>query len=77
MKYKVIKEYAGIEVGSEVKLSESNAKYLISQGYVEPIDEIPAQNKAIEPKYEKNVTFTIEGRGLKGVLTKSQNRGRK
>jgi hypothetical protein len=63
MKYKVIKEYAGIEVDSEVKLSESNAKYLIEQGYVELIDEsntppsqpeAPAQNKAIEPKYKKN-----------------------
>jgi len=54
MKYKVIKEYAGIEIGSEVKLSESNAKYLISQGYVDPIDESPAQNKVIEPKYKRN-----------------------
>lgn len=65
MKYRVIKEYAGIEVGSEVKLSESSARYLIEQGYVEliiePIEPIkatvtlsPAQNKAIEPKYKRN-----------------------
>lgn len=55
MKYKVIKEYAGIEVNSEVKLSESSAKYMIEQGYVEPIGEpTPAQNKAIEPKYKRN-----------------------
>lgn len=96
MKYKVIKEYAGIEVGSEVKLSESSAKYMIEQGYVELIDEVeepneilvfdgfndksessPAQNKAIEPKYEHNVTFSVEGSKLTGVLTKSQKKGRK
>jgi len=61
MKYKVIKEYAGIEVGSEVKLSESNAKYMIERGYVESINHTApetkaknAENKAIEPKYKRN-----------------------
>lgn len=59
MKYKVIKEYAGIEVESEVKLSESSAKYMIEHGYVELIDEsapapAPAENKSIEPKYKRN-----------------------
>jgi len=69
MKYKVIKEYAGIEVRSEVKLSESSARYMIEHGYVEPIPEqqsapitvtikgsdlSSALNKAIEPKYKRN-----------------------
>ena len=58
MKYKVVKEYAGIEVGSEVKLSDLNARYMIERGYVEPISESEkassAQNKAIEPKYKRN-----------------------
>lgn len=61
MKYIVIKEYAGIGIDSEVVLSESSAKYMIEQGYVEaiqdedsPVTPAPAQNKAIEPKYKRN-----------------------
>jgi len=61
MKYKVIKEYAGIEVYSEVKLSESSARYMIEQGYVEPITE----------HQSAPVTVTIEGRKLAQVLNKA------
>ena len=62
MKYKVIKEYAGIEVGSIVRIADGSVKYMVGQGYVEQVETVdvvkietpPAQNKAIEPKYKRN-----------------------
>lgn len=64
MKYKVIKEYSGIGVDSEVNLSESSAKYMIEQGYVEPI----------QIEENKNITFEISGEKLTSVLGKAQNK---
>lgn len=62
MKYKVIKEYAGIEVGSEIKIAEGAVKYMVESGYVEPI----------QVEDEKKVTFEISGEKLRGVLNKAQ-----
>lgn len=64
MKYRVIKEYAGIEVGSEVKLADSSVKYMIESGYVEPIME------PIEPIIP-NLTVTIEGSNLASALDRA------
>lgn len=64
MEYEVIKEYSGIKVGSKVKISPGLVNYMISEGYVKPIEQSnePAQNiqlsqpenKAITPKYKRN-----------------------
>ena len=39
MKYKVIKEFAGIVAGTEMEISDSRSGYMIEAGYVEPIEE--------------------------------------
>ena len=63
MKCKVIKEYAGIKIGTEVFISGDRLDYMIRKGYVEPIKPKKAkvQNKMIDPKYKKNVTFKDKG----------------
>lgn len=51
--YKVIKEYAGVQVGSEVNIHPKHLNHMLKNGYIEPIQE--AENKMIEPIY-KNKT---------------------
>jgi len=52
MKYKVIKEYAGIEVGSEVKIADGAVKYMVTEGYVEPIETtVTAESMTDEPAH--------------------------
>lgn len=48
--YRVIKEFAGIKVGTERNFNEAGAKLLIKKGLIEKVKavkEVP-QNKAIE-----------------------------
>lgn len=50
-KFVVKKEYAGIKPGTEVKVNPIREKYMIDNGYVEPINQKPKRapkNKAIE-----------------------------
>ena len=56
MKCKVIKEFAGIEVGQEMDIKESQLEYMIESGYVEvietkAIDKAP-ENKMIDTDYK-------------------------
>ena len=53
-KYKVIKEFAGIEVGTEMSVRNDKLKYMIESGYIESIKpQFTPQNKA-ELKPRKN-----------------------
>lgn len=64
MKYKVIKEFAGIVVDSEISLPAGVVSHMLTRGYVEEIPEPvkpikckgKAENKAITPKYKRNAT---------------------
>jgi len=39
MKYKVIKDFAGIVAGTEMEISTARVSYMIDSGYIVPIEE--------------------------------------
>lgn len=49
--YKVIKEYAGVLVGSEIEVHPKYVNHMIEQGYIEEIK--APENKAIVPEYKQ------------------------
>lgn len=58
MKYKVIKEFSGIEVGTEIELIDnSQIQYMTENGYIELIIE-PIKGKVEQSDYQKKVEPT-------------------
>lgn len=49
-KYRVIKEFAGIEVGTEISIPKDKIKHMVANGYVEPIAE---QIESIKPQFSQ------------------------
>lgn len=47
-KYRVIKEFAGIEVGKEMSVPKDKIKHMIAKGYIEPILE---EIQSIKPQF--------------------------
>ena len=83
MKIKLNRDLWNHKAGEKIEVSEVSGTWAVNRGHasmieIEPMKaNAPAQNKAIEPKYEHSVTFSVEGRKLTGVLTKPQKKGRK
>jgi hypothetical protein len=47
--YKVIKEFAGVKVGTEMPIRKDQVKYMIEAGYIEPIEpEVKSRKKKID-----------------------------
>jgi len=76
MKYRVIKEFSGIEVDSEITLNADVVDHMVNSGYVIECDAkvvTEYEKKVIEPE----VKVTIDGRKLVSVLEGKKGRPRK
>lgn len=59
MKYKVIKEFAGIKEGEEIGVNRNRVKYMTEAGYIKPIE---PEVKAAKPKRKKKIDKEAEAR---------------
>jgi len=59
MKYKVIKSFAGIEIGEEIPVPNDKVEYMLEKEYIEPIKDKSdpkvksRKKKVIEPEKNK------------------------